>query len=97
MKNHHTYKFSSLPLRSVPRSYRTCWSATSRSPVIFIRCINVCETYDLQLVQHATCNIGRYRKILKDIFCSNLILNQIGKYRIILKTIETNKKGERIT
>jgi hypothetical protein len=84
MRNRHTCNSSSLPLRSVSRSSRTCWSATSRSPVNFIHCINVCETYDLQLGQHAACNIGRYRKILKDIFSSNLILNQIGKYRIIL-------------
>jgi hypothetical protein len=54
-------------------------------------------THDLQLGRHATYNIGRYWMILKDIFSFNLKRNQIGKYRIILKTIETNKKGERIT
>jgi hypothetical protein len=77
MRKRYAYNSSSLPLRSVSRPSRTCWSATSRSPVNVIRCINVCETDDLQSVRHATCNIGRYRMILKDIFRFDLIFNQI--------------------
>jgi hypothetical protein len=76
-RKRYDYKSSSLPLRSDSRPSRTCWSATSRSPVNFIRCINVCETDDLQLVRHATGNIGRYRTIFKDIFRFDLICNQI--------------------
>jgi hypothetical protein len=89
-RKRYDYKSSSLPLRSVSRSSRTCWSATSRSPVNFIRCINVCETDDLQLVRHATenCNIERYRKYLKGIISYDLILIQIEKYQKKLKRNE---------
>jgi hypothetical protein len=98
-RKRYAYNSSSLPLRSVSRSSRTCWSATSRSPVNFIRCINVCETDDLQLVRHATdkCNIGRYRKDLKGIISFDLISNQIGKYENKLKENEIKKKRRRRT
>jgi hypothetical protein len=68
-------KSSSLPLRSVSRPSRTCWSATSRPLVNVIRCITACETDDLQSVRHATCNIGRFRKDLKEIIRFDLISN----------------------
>ncbi|GAF86002.1 unnamed protein product [marine sediment metagenome] len=35
-----------------------------------------------------------YRKKSRDIFSSNLLENQIEKYRIILETIESNEKRE---
>jgi hypothetical protein len=36
-------------------------------------------TGDLQLVRHATCDIWRYCKILRDIFNLNLISHRIEK------------------
>lgn len=93
----YDYNSSSLPLRSVSRPSRTCWSATSRSPVNFIRCINACETDDLQSVRHATGNIGRYRKDLKEIISFNLVSNQIEKYQKNLKRNEIKKKRRRRT
>ena len=56
-------------------------------------------TCDLQLVRHATgnCNIGRYRKDLKEIISFNLISNQIGKYQKNLKRNEIKKKRRRRT
>jgi hypothetical protein len=97
MRERYTIKSSSLPLRSVSRSSRTCWSATSRSPVNVIRCITVCETDDLQSVRHATCNIGRFRKELKEIIRSDLISNQIEKYEKRMKGNELKKKRRRRT
>lgn len=91
-RKHCDHDSSSLPLRSVSRPSWTCWSATSRSPVSFIRCINVCETDDLRLVRHATGNIGRYRKDLKEIISFNLISNQIEKYQEKRKRNEIKKK-----
>lgn len=96
MRKRYTSKSSSLTLRSVSRSSRTCWSATSRSPVSAVCSIAVCGTYNLQLVRHTTRNIVRYREISKDIFSFNLILNQIERYQRNLKKYEIKKKGERI-
>lgn len=96
-RKRYAYNSSSLPLRSVSRSSRTCWSATSRSPVRIIRCITVCKTYDLQLVRHATGNIGRYRKDLKEIISSDLTSNQIEKYQEKGKRNEIKKKRRRRT
>lgn len=59
--------------------------------------IPVGPTRDLQPMRHATRDMGRYCKILKDIFSFNPIQNRIEKYQIILKTIESNKKENRIT
>lgn len=97
MKWRCNIKSSSLPLRSVSRSSRTCWSATSRSAVNVIRCITVCVTDDLQLVRQATCNIGRFRKELKEIIRFALISNQIENYQKRVRRNEIKNKRRRRT